>query len=179
MRASDNTHYNAAGYVVYGKFIAGLPAGTVPAAPAENCAGTQAPGAIDIDTGAPVALCPILSAQTNCQIVAELNAMIAAAAIDGTTLTIGNSYRNPQQQIDLRRQHCGPTHYDIYERPSGECHPPTARPGSSQHEKGLAIDFASCSTHSSACYVWLAANADRFGFYNLPSEAWHWSTTGS
>ena len=25
----------------------------------------------------------------------------------------------------------------------------------------------------------LAANAENFGFYNLPSEPWHWSTTGS
>ena len=27
-------------------------------------------------------------------------------------------------------------------------------------------------------FVWLAANAGRFGFSNLPSEPWHWSTTG-
>ena len=26
--------------------------------------------------------------------------------------------------------------------------------------------------------AWLAANAERFGFSNLPSEPWHWSTTG-
>ena len=26
---------------------------------------------------------------------------------------------------------------------------------------------------------WLAGNAASFGFYNLPSEPWHWSTTGS
>jgi LAS superfamily LD-carboxypeptidase LdcB len=112
-------------------------------------------------------------------VVDEINAMIAAAASDGTTLTIGNSYRDPQEQIDLRRQHCGTTHYAIYEMRAGDCHPPTAKPGHSQHEKGLAIDFANCSSRSTACYVWLAGHAKGFGFYNLPSEAWHWSTTGS
>ena len=49
------------------------------------------------------------------------------------------------------------------------------------HERGLAIDFTSGGrtlTRGSAAYAWLAANAGSFGFYNLPSEPWHWSTTG-
>jgi LAS superfamily LD-carboxypeptidase LdcB len=58
------------------------------------------------------------------------------------------------------------------------CRPPTAKPGTSQHEVGLAIDFSNCSSRSSACFQWLAGNAARFGFHNLPVEPWHWSTTG-
>ena len=27
-------------------------------------------------------------------------------------------------------------------------------------------------------FVWLTANAARFGFFNLPSEPWHWSVNG-
>jgi LAS superfamily LD-carboxypeptidase LdcB len=46
------------------------------------------------------------------------------------------------------------------------------------HERGLAVDFRNCSVRSTACYQWLAGNAARFGFFNLPSEPWHWSTTG-
>jgi hypothetical protein len=46
------------------------------------------------------------------------------------------------------------------------------------HERGLAIDFRNCNSRGSACYRWLAANASRFGLFNLPSEPWHWSTTG-
>jgi D-alanyl-D-alanine carboxypeptidase len=47
----------------------------------------------------------------------------------------------------------------------------------------LAIDFrcagAGIGSRSSPCYVWLAANAAAYGFYNLPSEPWHWSVNGN
>jgi D-alanyl-D-alanine carboxypeptidase len=50
------------------------------------------------------------------------------------------------------------------------------------HERGLAIDFTSSGhliqSRRDAAYQWLARNAGRFGFKNLPSEPWHWSTTG-
>jgi LAS superfamily LD-carboxypeptidase LdcB len=56
--------------------------------------------------------------------------------------------------------------------------------GTSMHEKGLAIDFTcdgggTISSHSSPCWQWLNGNASSFGFFNLPSEPWHWSTTGN
>ncbi len=35
------------------------------------------------------------------------------------------------------------------------------------------------SSRTSAAYKWLAANAGKYGFTNLPSEPWHWSITGS
>ena len=63
------------------------------------------------------------------------------------------------------------------------CTPPTAIPGSSLHEQGLAIDFTwgsrSIITRDNPAFQWLAANAARFGFYNLPSEPWHWSVSGN
>ncbi len=51
------------------------------------------------------------------------------------------------------------------------------------HERGLAIDFT-CNgsiigSRSGPCYNWLKANAANYGLYNLPSEAWHWSTNGN
>jgi len=50
------------------------------------------------------------------------------------------------------------------------------------HERGLAIDFTYqgrvISSRSSPGYQWLAAHAGSYGFYNLPSEPWHWSTNG-
>lgn len=108
----------------------------------------------------------------------QLEALLAAAQADGLTLT-GSGYRSPEAQIQLRREHCGTSHFAIYEMPARDCSPPTARPGTSLHEVGFAVDFANCSSRSTACYQWLSANASRFGFYNLPSEAWHWSIDGS
>ena len=104
--------------------------------------------------------------------------LIAAAKADGLNLTAGNSFRTTESQINLRRDHCGRSSYAIYEMPAGQCSPPTARPGTSMHEWGLAIDFSNCDKQSTACFQWLATNAAEFGFKNLPSEPWHWSTTG-
>lgn len=114
---------------------------------------------------------------TNIAWAHQVRALLAAADADGLTLS-GGSYRNPEQQIALRRAHCGASHYAIYEMPASSCSPPTARPGRSNHERGLAIDFTNCSTRATACHRWLAANAHRFGLINLPSEPWHWSIDG-
>jgi LAS superfamily LD-carboxypeptidase LdcB len=124
-----------------------------------------------------ISLCTVGGITVNCQIQSQLGAMLNAARADGLVLT-GGGYRDPQQQIELRKEHCGSSYYAIYEMPSGQCHPPTAKPGTSQHELGLAIDFSNCSYRSTACYQWLSGHASSFGFYNLPSEAWHWSTSG-
>ncbi len=114
-------------------------------------------------------------------IAANVQAMIDHAAADGITLS-GWGWRDPAAQIRLRREHCGTSDYAVYEMPSSQCSPPTARPGRSQHERGLAIDFTyngrSISNHSNAGFRWLQANAAAYGFKNLPSEPWHWSTTG-
>jgi LAS superfamily LD-carboxypeptidase LdcB len=107
-------------------------------------------------------------------------ALLAAAAADGIFLS-GSGYRSAQGQIAVRIRNCGSSSYAIYQMRSSSCRPPTARPGSSQHERGLAIDFTQNGrtlTRSTSAYRWLKANAHRFGMYNLPSEPWHWSTTG-
>lgn len=116
--------------------------------------------------------------QIHSSVAGNLQALLAAAAADGTPLS-GSGFRDPSQQIALRRQNCGGSDYAVYNASPSSCSPPTARPGSSMHERGLAIDFRNCGSRSTACYQWLAANASRFGFFNLPSESWHWSTTGS
>ena len=108
-------------------------------------------------------------------IAPALEAMIATAAAEGVEL-VGSGLRTTAEQVELRRVHCGPTADDIWRKPSGACSPPTAIPGTSMHERGLAVDFE----NRPGAWVWLAANAGRFGFRNnLPTEPWHWSTTGS
>jgi probable HAF family extracellular repeat protein len=116
------------------------------------------------------------------EIAGQLEAMLAAAEADGIGLT-GSGYRDMARQIALRRAHCGTSDYAIYEMPARNCSPPTARPGTSRHERGLAIDF-SCDVElirrrMNPCYRWLAENAAAYGLFNLPSEAWHWSVDGS
>jgi peptidoglycan hydrolase CwlO-like protein len=125
-----------------------------------------------------VSLAYVQGKPVNAAVAGQVVAMINAAAADGVDLRIGNSYRSVSLQISLRRQNCGSSYYAIYEMSAGSCRPPTAKPGQSQHQLGLAIDFQNCSSRGTACYRWLAGNASRFGYYNLPSEAWHWSTTG-
>lgn len=133
--------------------------------------------AVDAGSG-PVAIDYVQGVPVNAAVKPQVEAMVAAADAEGVQLRLGNSYRSVDRQIVLRRNNCGSSQYAIYEMPSGQCSPPTAKPGTSQHQQGLAIDFSNCNTRSTACYRWLTANAARFGYYNLPSEAWHWSTTG-
>jgi peptidoglycan hydrolase CwlO-like protein len=130
-----------------------------------------------VGSGNGVSLCNAAGITVNCQIASQVTAMVNAAAAAGVSLS-GGGYRDPSRQIELRRQNCGSSYYAIWEMPSSQCSPPTARPGSSQHELGLAIDFSNCS-RSSACFSWLSGNASSYGMYNLPSESWHWSVNGN
>jgi hypothetical protein len=85
----------------------------------------------------------------------------------------GWGWRSSQQQRDLWYAH----NCDV------QCTVPTAPPGSSMHERGLAIDFTSggqtIQSRSHPAFQWLSANASSYGLYNLPSEPWHWSTNGN
>ncbi len=129
---------------------------------------------------APEEIATVQGIQVHEDIAARVDALLNAAASDGVSLS-GWGFRDNAEQIRLRRQNCGPTEFDIWERSASSCSPPTARPGQSNHERGLAIDFTynggSITTHSNTGFQWLAANAARWGFVNLPSEPWHWSTT--
>jgi len=114
-------------------------------------------------------------------IVDDVRRLLADAAADGVVLA-GGGYRDPAGQIAVRRNNCGTSNYAIYEMPSSQCRPPTARPGRSMHEQGRAIDFtyggSIIRSRSGPGWNWLAANAGKYGLDNLPSEPWHWSTNG-
>lgn len=111
--------------------------------------------------------------------VASINAanitnMMKAAKQAGHNFT-GSSFRTFEEQKQLRiTNHCP----DPINSPSRDCRPHTAKPGESSHERGLAIDFRNCNTQSTACYKWLAENAQKYGMYNYEPEPWHWSTSG-
>lgn len=120
------------------------------------------------------------------ELAPSLRALLAAARADGIELS-GWGWRSPQRQIELRRINGCP---DVHSSPASSCRVPTARPGQSQHESGLAVDFtwqgetlcyplraAQCRGRNPA-FDWLDENAHRYGLQVLSSEAWHWSTTG-
>lgn len=113
-------------------------------------------------------------------IVDNLQALLDASAADGVQLC-GGGYRSSEGQIEARKRNGCP---DVYNAPPSSCRTPTARPGTSMHERGLAVDFTCngggvISSRSSPCFQWMSANAGGYGFRNLPSEPWHWSTNGN
>jgi LAS superfamily LD-carboxypeptidase LdcB len=148
--------------------------------PAQDVAPSQiapAPGGLATVT------CPVGGSITVAgSISGNVQALLNDAAADGVMLC-GGGYRDPQEQIQLRMAHCGTSNYAIYQMPASQCSPPTAIPGTSMHEQGLAIDFT-CNGGGTVgtgdeCWDWLQANAVGYGLYNLPSEPWHWSTNGN
>lgn len=152
-----------------------------------NTLGTRC--AVGIDAGLhmtalgnTIRTCNVRGTIVNASKAADWNALLQASDAAGLQLS-GSGFRTLDSQIRLRTQNCGgASHYAVYEKPSNQCSPPTATPGNSQHEQALAIDVQdngmSISSHFSRAWVWLKGNAHRWGFFNLPSEPWHWSTTG-
>ncbi len=144
-------------------------------------AGSNAGAAPPTGTVGPDDVVAVRGIRVHRSIADDIRALLDAAEADGILLS-GWGWRDGQTQIRLRREHCGTTEYAIYRMPSSQCRPPTARPGRSQHERGLAIDFTynggSISSRRNTGFKWLNANAATYGLKNLASEPWHWSTTG-
>ena len=95
-------------------------------------------------------------------IAGNFDAMVAAAKKDGVGLKITSGHRTRAEQERL---------YQAYLNGTGNL---AAKPGTSNHEKGQAIDF----TNTPGAWNWLAKNAEKFGFKNLKGEPWHYSPTG-
>jgi len=138
-------------------------------------------GSIELPSGSDIEVTTVRGIVVNVLIADQVEGMLAAMAAEGYTLG-GGGYRSTESQIRLRRANCGTSEYAIWEMPARQCRPPTARPGLSQHELGLAIDITYngrvLRTRDSDVFRALTRIAPQFGFYNLPSEPWHWSTTG-
>lgn len=67
--------------------------------------------------------------------------------IPPSLIMCGSDYRSNEEQISLRRANCLPpkgtlTEAELPTGSSSKCDPHTAAPGSSQHERGEAIDFS-------------------------------------
>lgn len=103
--------------------------------------------------------------QLSGQATPALEAMFSAAQADGVELVFGSGYRSES----LQRQF-----YESYVARDGQAEADrySARPGTSEHQTGLAVDVTSPSgqCHLLECFEdtpqgqWVAENAHRFGF---------------
>lgn len=88
--------------------------------------------------------------------------MSTEARAAGVSLWVTSSYRSRREQRWL---------YNRYRKGLG---PKAARPGRSNHQRGLAVDLV-VGDVTTPTYEWLASNACRFGFKRtVRSEPWHW-----
>lgn len=123
----------------------------------------------------------------NVSIAQSMANMVRAARQEGVELTpVSSAYRDFDHQARLRVNNGCP---DVYYSSASSCVTDTARPGESNHEEGLAIDFAGiskcpsrsgnrCVSPNNSKWNWLEANARQYGLNPLRTEAWHWSVTG-
>lgn len=90
-----------------------------------------------------------------------LTTMIDAAARDGVTIGITDTYRTYETQVDLVRRK------GLYSQGGL-----AATPGTSDHGWGLATDLRL----DDRALTWMRTNAGRFGFAeDTPREPWHWA----
>jgi zinc D-Ala-D-Ala carboxypeptidase len=92
---------------------------------------------------------------------AQWQSLVAAAAADGVTMKVTDSYRSYEQQVDLAGRK------GLYE--DGGL---AAIPGSSNHGWGLAVD---ADVGRPEALAWMKANGHAYGFVEaVPREPWHW-----
>jgi len=92
--------------------------------------------------------------------------MVSSARASGIQWSITDSYRTYEVQVRLAQEK------GLY----GEGGL-AARPGTSRHGWGLAVDLGprgGADTSGTPENNWLVANANSFGFQTIPGEPWHW-----
>jgi hypothetical protein len=134
---------------------------------------TKCPGGINFSVSTAGGVFPVCNS-----LEVKLKGMIDQAWSEGYKIS-GFGYRSKDKQIALRSTNCGAA--NIYTE-GAKCTPPTAIPGTSMHESGLAFDLrcdgVSIQSTDNRCFLWLKKNASTYGLQNLNGEPWHWSTTG-
>lgn len=120
--------------------------------------------------------------KVNKSIYLQTSLMHEDAKLAGLNLTINNSFRTCDQQVELRKINCETVKAeDIFTKPADKCKVPTEIPGQSLHNQGLALDLSCEGTpkfEESGCYAWLKQNGAKYGFKQHKLEQWHWSPSG-
>ena len=92
-------------------------------------------------------------------------ALVAAAAKDGVLLTLNSGFRSHPEQKHL---------HDGFKRGLPGFNT-AAKPGSSKHQNGIALDISVPGGDDDPTYEWLKKNATMLGFVRTVSkEPWHW-----
>lgn len=115
------------------------------------------------------------------QLAPLVEQMLTDARTAGVPLQITVGYRSCIFQQQLRAQNCGLGDFNLYQKPSEQCTPPTEPAGKSMHNEGLAIDFHCVGyglIQNSPCYTWLKEHGATYHLKEHVLEPWHWSTTG-
>lgn len=115
---------------------------------------------------------------------AALEEMAAAAKADGITLTASSTYRSYTYQVEVYDRNVRELGREAADRES-------ARPGYSQHQTGLVVDFGSIDNTFAETRAgrWILANGSRFGWsLSFPDgyetvtgyrwESWHYRYVG-
>ena len=126
-------------------------------------------------------------------IINDLDNMFKDAKKDGVNLKINTAYRDKEEQQDIydRRikayKNEGMTDKAAIEKTNSE----VQKPGYSEHETGLAIDFSNTSNpeDNEPMWEWLNANSYKYGFIlrypkdkiditKVSNEEWHYRYVG-
>jgi D-alanyl-D-alanine carboxypeptidase len=115
---------------------------------------------------------------------AALEEMAAAAGAEGVTLLVSSAYRSYEYQVEVYARNVRESGQEAADRES-------ARPGYSQHQTGLVVDFGSIDDSFAATREgrWMLVNAASFGWsLSFPEgyeavtgyrwESWHYRYVG-
>lgn len=117
----------------------------------------------------------------NARVSANYLALATNAASAGHPLTATSSFRSMAHQTALCKADsgCRNGNYNL-----------VAKPGTSNHQMGLAIDFSikAVTASTSSCvgraeapgdpmWNWLNDNAGKYGIHQYANESWHWETS--
>ncbi len=119
---------------------------------------------------------------TGCGMRVGINAMTStnymnmkeAAAAEGVNMGLADGFRRNngcETSADSNSRHFHGTAMDLFSKVDGNTICWTSGPNS-----GVANGCREKSNHQGEMVRWLDANAAKYGFMNLKSEAWHWST---
>lgn len=136
--------------------------------------------------------------QVDMRIATSLKEMVAKAKADGINLEICSAYRDPVKQSDIMEDRIQEYMGYGYLREDAEkaVQREIAKPGTSEHQTGLAVDIVTPSHRTldrafedTTAFRWLAENAWEFGFVlrypdgkepvtGISYEPWHYRYVG-